>query len=1574
MAKRLLLFVVCCFVSVSYTFGQCNKNYAITINKKPTQYYLGPGNGKNITVKSYLCKGEKANFEITNIDSGELSFKWYKNDTLVAEKSSSFETTTPGIYRVVVQDKECVYNFGNQELAFVETIDVRILGNEFTICENVYAPFAISSTINFYSSDIKYQWQRDGKDSVGATYWHISPKNAGTYALRATAGACSATSPPVTVKASPDNIIKLPFYTDLIPRIGPFKDTLVLCKDNNNSLIINRGGANWFVNDKFIGNYTSITPKESGNYYFTQHVNDQCMVKSDPVYISVGTKLPPINFDPVRVSNLCGLVQPEINDANYRYNGNLKFYDAQTGDLKYNFANTPNNYYKAFKLGKYKVEYQIGTCIAEPAYIDYSKHKVSLMSNNEKVGGKKITLCNNGSMVVDVRHTSSDEVELYKDGILYQTKPANQNFYINLTESGKYHVKVTLGYCSPKTEIISDTLEIVATEPISTALTLSGETCNAQSIQAKEYQGFSYTWYRNGTIVSKESSSVLPLKSNGGGTYSAVLQKGLCSVATQEITLDATITGNTNLCQGNKLLLKSAGKEGIYSWIGPNNFTSNLPDIAIDKVDTRHAGWYFLSFTKNSCTSRDSIQVKINPQPNLSFRFLEPICLNNDLLLEVRGAKGGYEINYDLLGSFKGYKYFSNPDSLVYVNLGKLGASVPENYANKLDLTYYPCTFPITIPEPSQPQICSDSLQFIGLKKTYCYKDKETIRLNIPKYIPAGTKFKLYLQTVDNKYYINTFSGDSLQMQFIFADDKNSYFYIESENGKYKSISPPFKLNGHKFPIFGLVGTEELSDTLAQCEGYSTKLKAYLTYRSTIQWKKDGIPIENAIETTFQAKEAGNYTLSARFDDCIVESNVITIKVDKISKPNISSVIKNYTSCNGLPIPLKANRNSSYTDFEWKKDGRVVEKKSQNEAFEAKDSGYYSVTAYQGACKSTSDSILVQIGEYLPNTIFARDNTGSLTNKLYICDGNEANIYYSGFSADSLITKYGISFQWKLNGKSIPEATKTNMYFSEAGIYSLQIKQGDCITNSNAIELIRQNTIPVKLSNNHGFLFTNLNDTITNCLGKTIGVYANYKYDKMHSWEKELYKDGKLVDSFTELKGDNNSNYFYIKESGKYSMKLYSAGQKSCVAITDTVNFKFADTNIQLPKDTAYACADTSYISSPYYSNSFRWTYNDSLISKNYNAQVYNEGIYKIEARETNNCAFVQEILFQKKLRPTITQSWNHPIATSISLCEGKNIELFLAGIDDRPNLPNTDFIIEWYNNEQKLTNTSYSLIASQAGNYYVRIKDKNCEATSNSITLNISQIKKQLLPSIDSLALCINGGFETLEASKENGYTYEWFKDNISLEETASSLKVTQEGIYKALIQSGDCSALTSSVKVYPSTLLPTATISGDTLLNIDDTANLKLSFTSSPPFTYKLSNNQEGTSQTNTIIHPVKVEEASIFQLASVKNACGEGTVSGEAKIQVIILANEPLIGHKVVVAPVPAESYCEIIFDLPTSQEVSYQLLDVKGQQLSEKNLGQVSYKKQYLNLNHLAAGEYLIRIQIGKDFVTRKLIKF
>ncbi|HEY1054373.1 MAG TPA: T9SS type A sorting domain-containing protein, partial [Emticicia sp.] len=570
-----------------------------------------------------------------------------------------------------------------------------------------------------------------------------------------------------------------------------------------------------------------------------------------------------------------------------------------------------------------------------------------------------------------------------------------------------------------------------------------------------------------------------------------------------------------------------------------------------------------------------------------------------------------------------------------------------------------------------------------------------------------------------------------------------------------------------------------------------------------------------------------------------------------------------------------------------------------------------------------------------------------------------------------LAAKYGFTFQWKINGKNIDRANYGSYQSGEPGIYSLQVKQGDCVVNSNKVEVVKQNILSVKLLNTYNYVPLNAKDTLTACNGMRFDLYTYQRYEEMYRWNKELYKDGKLIRTYSAQDQTNYTNYFTINESGQYSIKLYPENQKNCIAYSDTNNVLLVDKPFNLPMDTVFACADSIYLYSPDVStsdstNNYQWSFKNKVIGKNYYLQVpLEEGIYTAEVKQTKTCSVVQPILVQKKINAVIWPVGDKP-NSGVTFCNDKDNILHLY------NVYNSS--IEWYRDQQKLPDTLNFIKANQAGDYFVKVKFKDCEATSSIVKVDLPKIKNQISPLVDSLGICINGGFQTLEASKETGYTYEWFKDNISLGESSSSLKATQLGVYKALIQSGDCSVLTPAIKIYPITQLPTATISGDTTLNIGDTANLKLSFTSSPPFTYKLSNNQEGTSEKNTIIHPVKIQESTIFKLASIKNACGEGTVSGEAKVNVIILGNEPLIGNKITIAPVPAESYCEIIIDLPVSQQVSYQLLDMKGQQLSEKNLGNVTYKKQYLNLNSLIAGEYLIRIQVGKDFVTRKLIKY
>ncbi|RFS16007.1 T9SS type A sorting domain-containing protein [Emticicia sp. C21] len=760
---------------------------------------------------------------------------------------------------------------------------------------------------------------------------------------------------------------------------------------------------------------------------------------------------------------------------------------------------------------------------------------------------------------------------------------------------------------------------------------------------------------------------------------------------------------------------------------------------------------------------------------------------------------------------------------------------------------------------------------------------------------------------------------------------------------------------------------------------FITFLSPYFVRAYTITDKAFWKEFDSGFDTQLFDSTKTNY--SDRSLEALLES-----KKCEIATPYIYSIVGSSFACKGYVVPLQSASfdNSIYTKYSWRHNGKVVEEGAKKDLFEAKESGYYKLTVYQGSCEATSDSVSVEIGQNLSNEISG--DRAIINNKVALCESFKTTFYHNGYRAVPIdnqqeniafLKKYGLSLQWKHNDKNITKANDINYTASEPGVYYLQLTQGECIANSKKIEIVRRDTLYGKLS--HNYPFSDEKKTVSLCKDKNAfySLDVSDGYTGTYDWYIDFYRDGKLIETRTP-NSDYTNRYFTIKESGKYWAKTYSPAQKSCAILSDTTVFDINNGPITLLTDTISVCSDFARLAfDPPGSGGiteFQWFYNGNLMGDYFSPRAYEEGLYTVQTRQYGGCIFIKSFLIKKNFNPRITYSWNTPFPSNTTICDGKKIDLFLVAVDDRSRIDSLDFSIEWYNNQQKLADRQTRFTLNQAGNYYAKLKYNNCEAISNIIKVDLMQTKNQISPLPSNSAICLNTESRTIEASKEPGYTYEWFKDNISLGETSSALKVNEDGVYKAIIDNGDCSVLTPSVKVYANTQPLTATISGDTTVSMGDMANLKLSFTSSPPFTYKLGNNQEGTTDKNKIIHSVKIQESTIFKLTSIKNACGEGTVSGEAKVNVIILGNEPLVGHKIYIAPIPAESYCEIIFDLLVSQEVSYQLLDMKGQQLSEKNLGNVTYKKQYLNLNYLAAGEYLIRMQVGKDFVTRKLIKY
>ena len=89
----------------------------------------------------------------------------------------------------------------------------------------------------------------------------------------------------------------------------------------------------------------------------------------------------------------------------------------------------------------------------------------------------------------------------------------------------------------------------------------------------------------------------------------------------------------------------------IYSWSGPNNFTSTIYNPVIPKSKTSDSGYYYVQATIPGCgTSVDSIHITVNTLPTIQIvKSLDTVCLGSSKL-----------INFNLTGK--------SPWNVVYTN------------------------------------------------------------------------------------------------------------------------------------------------------------------------------------------------------------------------------------------------------------------------------------------------------------------------------------------------------------------------------------------------------------------------------------------------------------------------------------------------------------------------------------------------------------------------------------------------------------------------------------------------------------------------------------------------------------------------------------------------------------------------------------------------------------------------------------------------------------------------------------------------------------------------------------------
>jgi hypothetical protein len=279
-----------------------------------------------------------------------------------------------------------------------------------------------------------------------------------------------------------------------------------------------------------------------------------------------------------------------------------------------------------------------------------------------------------------------------------------------------------------------------------------------------------------------------------------------------------------------------------------------------------------------------------------------------------------------------------------------------------------------------------------------------------------------------------------------------------------------------------------------------------------------------------------------------------------------------------------------------------------------------------------------------------------------------------------------------------------------------------------------------------------------------------------------------------------------------------------------------------------------------------------------------------------------------------------------------------------------------------------------QKGTYSVTIKQGKCSVTTNPITIDYKKISREITPK-DSASFCSNGSFVELSSAEDATYKYTWAKDKKAIpNQTKSSIKASESGVYQTQIESGDCATLSYPVKVYQKIILPTAIISGGKEIIVGDSTRIKIDLTSSAPWTIKLTNNQTFTAEKTPFEFNVKPTQTTVYELASIKNGCGDGTVNGKAEIKIIILGNEEIEGAKINLFPIPTQSTCQLTVEMAFPEKLEWQLFSSNGKLLSKtENTKIVPFFSQNIDLESLPSGTYLLKIIVGNKIVTRKIIK-
>jgi gliding motility-associated-like protein len=973
-----------------------------------------------------------------------------------------------GNYQVTFTDANgCVSTTKSVTINVTDGIEQpTVLTSNGAVCEGESLTLSVTS---YGGANVTYQWSKDGNpiqnnDMPTLSFAAVSAADNGNYNLTVTVNGCANFANTFTL-----NINEIPSVMASSSANGNTMECADGTQDIQLMATVTGGtalfiyawtGPNGFASSLQNPTISDATEADAGTYQVMIADANNCGSQTAAVELNITD----------------GIAQPQIMANNVSGNANTcegedltLTVDAYTGAMvtyawTLNGATTANNSNELIiqnamiaDAGAYEVTVTVDGCDATSTPFTVGIFGQPMIS----VGTLPDFTCTDGTQTYIVDATIGNGSGVYNyawtgpNGFQATTEDLN---FPNATSdiNGAYTLTATDATgCVSELEAVQVFVQDGIDEPIISA---TGPVCEGGEVtlEVTEYQGanVTYAWILNGnalpiighqypiqnamatdagdyqvtvTVNNCESlSDIFTLNVFGAPMVNiAPVIEILCADDTQDITLTTTVTGGI--------------APYIYTWQGPNGFTSTVASPTLSNVSSLQSGTYIVTVTDvNNCgTNATSIEVVIGngiDQP-VVISNTGNVCEGENTQLSIQNYSGAnvtfaWYLNNSLIATNTN-QHFINAATAADSGNYRVVVTVNDCEASSEEFALEIYTSPQVEIVAIAPIACSDGTPNITLQTT----------------ISQGTAPFTYEWSGPNGYI--SFE-DNPVLSNISSVNSGVYNLTVSDANGCASATASASINITDAPDQPVIAYD---GAVCQGEMVTLSVQQYAGANVTYTWFKDTIEIIGA--TTNQivfnpstVDDAGEYSVTVQSDDCSSISS--PVQVDVFENPNIAVTTGPSAFCtsgqDSLVINSAVTGDTAPFTYEWvgpngffSVNANPVLQNVNNDM----DGSYTVFVTDANGCQSNAFTIEIDIEEGIIEPVIT--STGQS------CDGDEFTLSVPSYSGQN------VTYEWStpngittnITGLNSNEIIINPITAAHEGIYTIMVTVDGCTNTSD---------------------------------------------------------------------------------------------------------------------------------------------------------------------------------------------------------------------------------------------------------------------------------------------------------------------------------------------------------------------------------------------------------------------------------------------------------------------------------------------------------------------------------------------